>query len=98
MNSASPGDARRARCSDSIQIRLQRTRHGDSGLQSFREPPRDVRRLRWGVESICTQLSELGVPIAPSTYYDQARRDPSRRELRDEELKEHIRRGQAIRA
>ena len=24
-------------------------------------------RLRWGVESICTQLIELGVPIAPST-------------------------------
>jgi len=22
--------------------------------------------LRWGVESICTQLTELGVPIAPS--------------------------------
>ena len=27
--------------------------------------------LRWGVESICRQLTELGVPIAPSTYYDQ---------------------------
>ncbi|EFP24721.1 transposase, partial [Mycobacterium tuberculosis KT-0096] len=26
--------------------------------------------MRWGVESICTQLTELGVPIAPSTYYD----------------------------
>ncbi|EFP19601.1 transposase, partial [Mycobacterium tuberculosis MAL010136] len=25
--------------------------------------------MRWGVESICTQLTELGVPIAPSTYY-----------------------------
>ncbi|KAY66960.1 transposase, partial [Mycobacterium tuberculosis TB_RSA19] len=23
--------------------------------------------MRWGVESICTQLTELGVPIAPST-------------------------------
>ncbi|KBQ14828.1 transposase, partial [Mycobacterium tuberculosis TB_RSA73] len=22
--------------------------------------------MRWGVESICTQLTELGVPIAPS--------------------------------
>ncbi|KBQ15279.1 transposase, partial [Mycobacterium tuberculosis KT-0098] len=21
--------------------------------------------MRWGVESICTQLTELGVPIAP---------------------------------
>ena len=48
--------------------------------------------LRWGVESICTQLTELGVPIAPSTYYDQARRTLSRREVRDEQLKEHIER------
>jgi hypothetical protein len=24
--------------------------------------------LRWGVEPICTQLSELGVPIAPQIY------------------------------
>ncbi|WP_230870926.1 hypothetical protein [Mycobacterium canetti] len=42
-----------------------------------------------GVESICTQLTELGVPIAPSTYYDHINREPSRRELRDGELKEH---------
>jgi putative transposase len=48
--------------------------------------------LRWGVESICTQLTELGVPIAPSTYYDQVNREPSRRRLRDEELKTHIQR------
>ena len=32
------------------------------------------------------------MPIAPSTYYDQVNREPSRRELRDEQLKEHIRR------
>ena len=32
------------------------------------------------------------MPIAPSTYYDQARREPSRRQLRDDELTEHIRR------
>ena len=32
------------------------------------------------------------MPIAPSTYYDQARRTPSRRERRDDELKKHIRR------
>ncbi len=31
-----------------------------------------------GVESICTQLTELGVPIAPSTYYDHINREPSR--------------------
>ncbi len=46
--------------------------------------------LRWGVESICTQLTELGVPIAPSTYYDQLNREPSRREVRDEDLKAQI--------
>src|SRR6202011_3960185 len=46
--------------------------------------------LRWGVEPICTQLSELGVPIAPSTYYEHHNREPSRREVRDEELKAHI--------
>jgi putative transposase len=28
---------------------------------------------RWGVESICAQLAELGAPIAPSTYYDARR-------------------------
>jgi putative transposase len=30
------------------------------------------------------------VPIAPSTYYDQVNREPSRRELRDEALKPEI--------
>ena len=26
--------------------------------------------LRWGVEPICAVLSEHGLPIAPSTYYE----------------------------
>jgi putative transposase len=47
---------------------------------------------RWGVESICTQLSKLGVPIAPSTYYERVNRELSRREIRDEELTVQIRR------
>src|SRR3954469_22106357 len=55
--------------------------------QGHRESP---DALRWGVESICTQLSELGVPIAPSTYYDQVNREPSRRQSRDEALKVQI--------
>jgi putative transposase len=46
--------------------------------------------LRWGVESICTQLSELGVPIAPSTFYEHVDRAPSRRQMRDETLKAQI--------
>ena len=51
-----------------------------------------VGGLRWGVEPICTVLSEHGCPIAPSTYYDvrAAARQPSRRQLRDEELKLEI--------
>lgn len=48
--------------------------------------------MRWGVQSICAALIELGVQIAPSTYYDQVNREPTRREVRGEELKEHIRR------
>lgn len=39
--------------------------------------------MRWGVQSICAVLIELGVQIAPSTYYDQVNREPSRREVRD---------------
>ena len=50
--------------------------------------------LRWGVEPICTVLSEHGLPIAPSTYYDTrtAERRPPPRVMRDEQLKTDIRR------
>ena len=48
--------------------------------------------LRWGVESICAVLSEHGARIAPSTYYDVKKHTPSRRELRDEQLKPLIER------
>ncbi len=54
--------------------------------------------LRWGVEPICAVLSEHGLPIAPSTYYDAriaartAAARPGRRQLRDEQLKVEIRR------
>jgi putative transposase len=49
--------------------------------------------LRWGVEPICTVLSEHGCKIAPSTYYD-ARSAAARpcRQRRDEPLKTEIRR------
>ncbi|WUI71041.1 IS3 family transposase [Nocardia sp. NBC_00403] len=46
--------------------------------------------LRWGVESICAVLTELGVEIAPSTYYEHRNRIPTAREQRDEELKVEI--------
>ncbi len=50
------------------------TRDGDAGL-------------RWGVDSICDQLTELGCKIAPATYYEHRGRKPTTREQRDAELK-----------
>lgn len=44
--------------------------------------------LAWGVEPMCRVLSEHGVPIAPSTYYEHRDRQPSRRDLRDAEIVE----------
>ena len=46
--------------------------------------------LRWGVESICCQLTELGCKIAPATYYEHRSRQPSAREVRDAELRPKI--------
>ena len=37
----------------------------------------DGQGLRWGVESICEQLTELGCKIAPATYYEHRSRRPS---------------------
>ena len=48
--------------------------------------------LRWGVEPICAVLTEHGVKIAPSTYYEWRDKLPSRRQERDAVLLEHIRR------
>ena len=47
---------------------------------------RDGDGLRWGVESICRVLSEHGVPIAPSTYYEQLTKQPTVAQRRDEYL------------
>ena len=46
--------------------------------------------LRWGVEPMCAVLSEHGVPISPSTYYEWITKTPTRRALRDAELIEII--------
>ena len=48
--------------------------------------------LRWGVEPICTVLSEHGLPIAPSTYYAHVNRAATVREHRDALLLNEIRR------
>ncbi|WP_373279269.1 IS3 family transposase [Skermania piniformis] len=53
---------------------------------------RDGGGMAWDVQSICTVLSELGVPIAPSTYYEHRSRPPSRRKVRDRQLEVLIRR------
>jgi putative transposase len=46
--------------------------------------------LRWGVESICAALTELGAKIAPATYYEHRRRPATKREARDAELRPAI--------
>jgi putative transposase len=48
--------------------------------------------LRWGVEPICRVLSEHGLQVAPSTYYEHAGKVPTARERRDEYLLTEIRR------
>jgi putative transposase len=51
--------------------------------------------LRWGVESICDQLTELGAKIAPATYYEHRDRPPTAREVRDADLKPKVARAYA---
>ena len=50
----------------------------------------DEHKHRWGIEPICTVLTEHGCPIAPSTYYAARKRQPSARAVRDGELKTKI--------
>ena len=46
--------------------------------------------LRWGVEPLCTVLSEHGIPISVSTYYEWVGRTPTRRQLRDQQVTDLI--------
>src|SRR5690625_3443287 len=50
----------------------------------------DAHRQEFGVEPICRVLTEHGIPIAPSTYYEARSRQPSKRTLRDEQITELI--------
>jgi putative transposase len=50
----------------------------------------DAHRGRFGVAPICRVLSEHGITIAPSTYYDAKTGPVSKRALRDEKLKIEI--------
>ena len=49
-----------------------------------------VAGLRWGVEPMCTVLSEHGIAIAPATYYEVDKK-PTRQQLRDEQVTALIR-------
>jgi putative transposase len=39
--------------------------------------------LRWGVEPMCTVLSEHGIAISASTYYEHVAKAPTRVQVRD---------------
>ncbi len=49
-----------------------------------------VGGLRWGVEPIIAVLREQGIQIAPSTYYEARGRVPSRRAVRDGQLRKVV--------
>jgi putative transposase len=53
---------------------------------------RDPGGLRWGVEPICRVLTEHGLPVAPSTYYDHLGKIPTARQQRDAYLLNEVRR------
>ena len=50
----------------------------------------DTYKGRFGVAPICRVLTEHGLKIAPSTYYDAKDKPASKRALRDEQLKVEI--------
>lgn len=50
----------------------------------------DQRKEEFGVEPICTVLTESGCRIAPSTYYAARSRPPSKRSISDAALDERI--------
>lgn len=66
-----------------------RARPATEEIVTFIEENKDRRDggLRWGVESICDVLTQHGVKVAPSTYYDARDRRPSARKVSDERWK-----------
>jgi len=53
---------------------------------------REPGGLRWGVEPICAVLTEHGLRIAPSRYYERVGKSPTGRQRRDQMLLGHTRR------
>lgn len=50
----------------------------------------DNHKQEFGVEPICRVLTEHGCKVSSSTYYDARSRPPSKRAVRDDELKSEI--------
>ncbi len=48
--------------------------------------PDGTVELRWGVEPMCTVLTEHGIAIAPATFYEWVDKQPTRQQLRDEQV------------
>ena len=42
--------------------------------------------LRWGVEPMCTVLTEHGIKISPATYYEWVNAKPTKRQLSEAEV------------
>jgi putative transposase len=53
---------------------------------------RETGGLRWGVEPICAVLSEHGLQVAPSTYYEHLGKAPTARQQRDAYVLGEVRR------
>jgi putative transposase len=48
--------------------------------------PDGVEGLRWGVEPMCAVLTEHGISISPATFYEWIAKQPTRQQLRDEQV------------
>ena len=60
----------------------------------------DAHRARFGVVPICRMLTQHGIPIAPSTFYDVLRAraaGPTPAQVRDAELSAHTTEGMSSR-
>lgn len=57
---------------------------------------RDGDGLRWGVEPICFQLTELGAKISPTTHYEHSVRVSTAREVKNVALRPLVVRAHAL--
>jgi len=62
------------------------TEHKDLRIPLAAGNPAGGQGLRWGVEPMCAVLTEHGIKISASTYYEWVNAKPTQRELRDAEI------------